>query len=239
MMLRIQFAGIACGLLAVMGVPMHTAHAQWADTGIIENGGFEADEVPASPGYTSTITGWTPSGTNALINDAAGPFYVAGANGPIPEGDQVAGMQGEGTISQSLSGLVDGEDYRLDFYVNGRNCCPGPPDSPAVMSLRVSLGTQTLREIIPVELTPNFQLIQETFQYDEAWGDTLVLEFFDATGDATVLVDGFTLLVPFDADSTPFPSSPSGVPVATPLALALLAAGMAVGGAVAIRRRKQ
>ena len=236
MSLRIPFVWIACGLLALLGIPMHTAHAQWANTGIIVNGGFEADAVPANPGYTDTITGWTPSGNNALINDASGPFYDAGANGPIPEGSQVGGMQGEGTISQSLSGLVDGEDYRLDFYVNGRNCCPGPPDPPAVMSLRVWLGTETLAEIAPVQVTANFQLIQQTFQYDAAWGDTLVLEFFDPTGDASVLVDGFALLAPANPDNSPFPPAPGATPVAAPIGLGLLALTLA---GLAIRRRRE
>jgi hypothetical protein len=224
------------GAVALMGAPF-AAHAQWMNTGLIENGGFEVDAVPEPPGYTTEISGWSPSGVNALINDAAGPFYVESANGPIPEGSQLAGLQGEGTLSQDLAGLVDGQEYRLNLYVNGRNCCPG--EDPAVMSLRVILGTQTLVEIAPVTLTSVFQLIQQPFEYDASWGSTLTIQTFDPTGDATVMFDGVALFTPIEGDTSPFPPAPEGTPIAGPLGLVALMSGVAAGGAMLVRRRKR
>lgn len=224
------------GTVALMGASMPSAHAQWVNTGLIENGGFEADAVPDEAGYTTEITGWTWGGGGSLINDATGPFYVESSNGPIPEGTQIAGIQGEGSLSQEVSGLEDGREYRLDIHVNGRECCPA--EDPAVMSVRVTLGTQTIIEVAPVTLTNPFQLIQEAFEYDEAWGNTLTIQTFDSTGDATVLFDGVALFTPFDGESVPFPPVPPGAPIAGGLGLAALAAGLAAGGVLWGRHRR-
>ena len=112
MSLRIHWSFVLCGVVALLGIQTQHAHAQWADIGAVVNGSFEVDTPYVDPadvdppvGYVSNLTGWTVSGSNHILNDDSGPFYIPADNGPIPRGEQVAGIQGEGTLSQTLTGL--------------------------------------------------------------------------------------------------------------------------------------
>ena len=242
MSLRIHWSFVLCGVVALLGIQTQHAHAQWADIGAVVNGSFEVDTPYVDPadvdppvGYVSNLTGWTVSGSNHILNDDSGPFYIPADNGPIPRGEQVAGIQGEGTLSQTLTGLDHGEEYRLDFYYNLRDCCDFPNEGePYRMWLQVSIGTELLYENV-VEVTSSFVPVREVFVYDSAWGDTLEIVTFDPENDATILYDGFAIMV----ESTLFPPAPSGTPVAGPLGIAALLSGIACGGAILIHRRRR
>ncbi len=189
---RCGFSGIGLGAISLLvlfvGVP--AAHGQWLDTGWVQNGSFEANGLPVGwPHYTGTVSNWALTGSHMINSDASGPFHEVAHLGSVPHGTYVAGTQGAGTFAQNIPGLVDGQYYRLDLYINERN-------GGGVMDVRIWMGSQVLYG--PVQYTPSnpyvFRQIQ--FLYDSAWGNTLTLESLSPTGDATILFDDVRIYRP-------------------------------------------
>ncbi len=89
---------------------------------VIANPSFEATGTPPFPGYVSPnrISGWTHSETGNFGVNAAGPGPFAD-NGVASDQDRVAFIQGIGTLSQVVSGLTAGVQYRLDYDYNARS----------------------------------------------------------------------------------------------------------------------
>jgi len=146
------------------------ARMEWlsGEVNLVANPSFEVDPIPPTyPHYTTSITAWTAN-PGSLLNDATGPFYNA-ALGPIPHGLQVYGKQGAGTLSQNLGGLYHGRSFRLAFHVNNRSGFPP-------MDLSVTLGSQTLYGPTTISTNPGVfhYVFLGPFQYDSAWGTTLV-----------------------------------------------------------------
>ena len=118
---------------------VESAGAQWLlreanatpVTNAVRNPSFEANIITTAPGY-GTIANWT--GGNGL-NPVNGADYVTD-NGRIPDGGQVAFLQSDGTLSQTLSNVVVGQTYRLHYYENARHCC----DAISVPTCRVTVG---------------------------------------------------------------------------------------------------
>ena len=86
----------------------------------IANANFEMDTFSVYPGYVSgnfPITSWTSLGGHG-INPAAGSPFAD--NGRIPNGAQVAFMQEDGALSQTVSGFTAGAQYYVHYYENAR-----------------------------------------------------------------------------------------------------------------------
>lgn len=154
----------------------------------ITNPSFEADAVPAFPGYTF-ITGWTTLSANSGgINGAGGPFHD---NGIIPDGEKVAFIQANESMTQLVSGFTVGSTYYVRFFENARNCCGG------LAQLRVTIGGV---EVVPVHDVPP---VGAGIPYREvnsrpflATAADLELAFFKSTaaGDNTALLDNVSII---------------------------------------------
>ncbi len=180
-----RYAGITACLILMTCVP--SAYAQWTNTNLVQNGGFEANGLPATwPYYTGTISSWSLTGSH-MINDASGPFHDRGA---IPQGTYVAGTQGAGAFDQNISGLVNGQVYRLDLFVNERY------EDTGIMSVRLWMGNQVLYG--PTQIGPmgSYAHLEIPFTYYSSWGNTLRLETLNPTGDSTILFDDVKILTP-------------------------------------------
>ena len=177
------------------------------------NPSFEADSFISWPGYSgdnpgnantpagpnTPITGWTQSdlagsGINP-ISDGESPFAD---NGAIPNGKQVVFIQGDTTLSQTVSGLTSGSQYYVHYYENSR--------TTVTPSLEVSLGTTIL---IPAHAVP---AVGGSNPYREVYSDVLTataasvdLVFAKSNplgGDSTVLIDNVAI-VPVPAGTAP------------------------------------
>jgi hypothetical protein len=85
---------------------------------VVQNPSFEASGVIPLPGVFTgqRISGWQGEGTFGL-NLAGDPFAD---NGITPHDNLVAFVQGVGSLSQTLTGLIPGETYQVDFAYNAR-----------------------------------------------------------------------------------------------------------------------
>jgi hypothetical protein len=109
------------------------------------NPSFEADTFTVWPGYAGAgngaITGWSGGGG---INPVSGlnPFAD---NGQVPDGNQVAFMQGDGSLSQTIGGFTVSAPYYLRYRENARNCCGGAlPAMKATMDSLVIVDAHTI-----------------------------------------------------------------------------------------------
>jgi hypothetical protein len=154
-------------------------------TSFVRNSSFESSVAPGGVGYGSILAWTTPPG-GVGINKAAGPFHD---NGAIPDREQVAFVQGSGTISQEISGLTPGKKYALQFFHNVRNCCGG------TMSLAVRFDGTTLTnltEITPVGEQNSYHYLELELSPAKSSG---LLEFTStAVGDASLLLDAVNIV---------------------------------------------
>jgi hypothetical protein len=153
---------------------------------LLSNPSFENNFNPAVPHY-SQVDQWTQiPGGGPGVNEADGPFHD---NGVIPDRTRVAFHQGNGGLSQFVSGLVPGEPHWLQFYYNVRNCCGG------TMSLAVRVGGVTLTnlsDIKPVGAGNPYHFRSVPFT---PTSDTALLQFATiAVNDASFLLDAVTIV---------------------------------------------
>ncbi|MBM3497071.1 MAG: hypothetical protein FJX74_00210 [Armatimonadetes bacterium] len=97
---------------------------------VVQNPSFEADRYTAWPGTAAAngkaITGWTytgNAGVNPLWKDPQaqkGPDSPFHDNGAVPEGRQLAFIQGPGRLSQVVSGFERGGRYMVFLRENTR-----------------------------------------------------------------------------------------------------------------------
>lgn len=148
---------------------------------LVRNPSFEANAAGAYPGY-GAIADWNgPSG----LNNSNGPFHD---NSQIPDRAQIAFVQGSGTLSQQITGLEPNKDYWLQFRYNVRNCCGG------TMDLAVRFAGADLLNVAGIQpsLASPYQSANVVFRPVDSSG---LLEFTTAAaGDATLLLDGVTLV---------------------------------------------
>ena len=109
------------------------------------NPSFEADTFTVWPGYAGAgngaITGWSGGGG---INPVSGMNPFAD-NGQVPDGNQVAFMQGDGSLSQTIGGFTVSAPYYLRYRENARNCCGGAlPVMKATMDSLVIVDAHTI-----------------------------------------------------------------------------------------------
>ena len=86
---------------------------------IVMNPSFESSGTPPWPGYIQPkpIAGWAGTGNYGVNFNGPGPFAN---NGKAEDQDLVAFLQGAGSLSQIISGLVPGEKYEVRFACNAR-----------------------------------------------------------------------------------------------------------------------
>ncbi len=184
-------------------------------TPLVTNGSFETFTSGnfGGNGYgtsNAAITGWTGFASDGLtrigLNGTGGSnenSTTFANNGAIPEGAHVGFLQAPGagtgvytSLSQNISGLVNGTNYVLSFSVNARNYGGDVP------KLTVQLGSQVLQaatSISPVASASNFsagyQFVSIPFTYSSGWGSILSFIATTPTSDGTILLDNISLVV--------------------------------------------
>ncbi len=166
---------------------------------VIANPSFEGSQANGV-GYSNSIAGWKTSGMTGInpIIDGTSPF---GAGTP-PDGNEVALLQAReatpASLSQTLPGLVLGQQYTLSFYVNGRANYDVP-------ELSASLGDHIFDNLVSTPNSANYTLETFTFNADlaDVSGPLLSFTSSNAMGgsDATVFLDNVSLA------ATPEPAS--------------------------------
>lgn len=89
---------------------------------VVQNPSFEASGSLPLPGTLPEgehLSGWQTEVTEGAVGlNLAGDPYAD--NGDVPDQDLVAFIQGAGSLSQTLVGLIPGETYQVDFACNAR-----------------------------------------------------------------------------------------------------------------------
>lgn len=188
---------------------------------VVKNPSFEASGgLFPFPGYFPSIAGWDVAGGGRGVNiDGVGPFTD---NGRANAGDLVLFLQGNGaSISQNLTGLVDGKKYIVGLLMNGRNCC-----SPEDTGISVSFNDNPILEesFRPVGGANPFYVRQATFTAAGTEG-VLKITGVNTGGDHTLLVDN-VVVIP-DTGSAP-------VVLSEPQAATVLAGGSVGLGVAAV-----
>lgn len=157
------------------------------------NPSFEVDAFGTWPGYVSgnfPITGWASLGNHGLnpVTGGASPFAD---NGAIPQGAQVAFLQGDGALSQTVSGLVVGAQYYVHYLENARSVVTVP-------ALELKFGGQTVLQSHSVPPVGGGNSYHEMFSdVFTASATDLELAFVKSSpqgGDCTALVDNVAII---------------------------------------------
>lgn len=120
----ISRGGMVVNVVDDADIPFVATPAVNVVSSLVKNASFESNPASAFPGY-GPILAWTGSGQTGLNRtenpeNPAGPF---GDNGIVPDRQQVAFIQGAGSLSQEITGLAPGQTYWLQFAYNARACC--------------------------------------------------------------------------------------------------------------------
>lgn len=157
----------------------------------IPNPSFEANSFANFPGLIGgnggTITGWTATGTGVGLNPAGGNPFAD--NGAVPNGNNVAFLQGTASLATTISGLVSGQTYTVTFRANRRaiNFDPVPAWS-------LNGGADVSFTASPAVGGQNpYRTVTGTFN---ATGTTAAMVIKNkATADATLLIDAFSIAI--------------------------------------------
>lgn len=170
---------------------------------VVQNPGFEADRYSVWPGTADvngkSIEGWSyrgNAGINPLWKDPKGqkgpdaPFHD---NGAVPEGKQIAFIQGPGSLSQVITGFERGKHYVVQFRENARIQRQGE-QWPRV---QVTLGGEVIvspHEVRPVGQkgdfsTPFYRVESAAFVAPRHDAFELVIETVQTSRTTTLLVD--------------------------------------------------
>jgi len=113
-------AALAAGLSAPNS---EQSGAAWVNAQAVPmiNPSFQTDTPSVFPGYTS-LTGWTATGLVGINPGTSGlvSYSPYADNGLIPDGKQVAFMQGTNILSQVVSNLQVGGLYQLHYFENAQ-----------------------------------------------------------------------------------------------------------------------
>lgn len=193
---NVELTGVAPGVteLAVVdsdGLDVLNAARVIVTESFVRNPSFELGRGPTGVGYTSAILGWNRVGA-AGLNTLGMPFNESML---IPDRDQVAFIQGNGALSQTIYGLTAGQSYWLQFRYNLRDYQQaGPPRA----RLTIRLGAQTLGVITNIQ--PSAEVGQGGYYFTNivfnASTNTAVLVFTNTqtSGDASLLLDAISIV---------------------------------------------
>ncbi len=161
----------------------------------IPNPSFESNGVFATaPGYISgnaAIISWTGSPTNRVGLNPAGAQNDFANNGAVPNGTRVAFIQSDSgitsTLSTTVTGLVVGTSYRVQFRANSRTGSTAP-----AAAYRLNGGAPVSFSVDPPVGGSNpYYTISGIFT---ATATTAALEIRNTTTtESTVLVDNFSI----------------------------------------------
>ena len=158
------------------------------------NPSFELNSFTVGPGYVrdnAPIVGWnTTDPARSGLNPASGTPFAD--NGAIPDGTNVAFIQSgtNSSLSTVLPNLTAGQTYKVNFRVNARSFLGTTPN------LKVDIaGTNVINTTIAPVGGAGSSNAYRYFAFDfTASGLTTTLTLRnDATNDATVLVDNFSI----------------------------------------------
>jgi len=181
------------------------------------NGGFN-DNAAAYlvwPGYSGSVggqgvatnppapTGWTVGGGSGINSDAviatdsiAGEAGIGGPVNPFidngAETDAVLLLQGVAFAAQTVVGFTIGQEYILSFNVNARNCCGDVPEGQLSIGGAIAIP---FTPITPVGGDANYNVINVPFTAPATELEFRVDSRAAAGGDATLLLDNFSLTV--------------------------------------------
>lgn len=160
---------------------------------LVKNASFESNPAGAFPGL-GEILAWEGTGNVGLnaTTSPADPAPPFGDNGLVPDREQVAFIQGNGSLAQDIVGLTAGQSYWLQFYYNARNCC-----GERTQKLTVKFAGQVLTEINNLKPAADAGEVNYAFASLPfvASGTAGRLEFIsDVTGDATVVLDAVNIV---------------------------------------------
>ncbi|MDH7502688.1 MAG: DUF642 domain-containing protein [Verrucomicrobiota bacterium] len=151
----------------------------------VSNPSFESNYNTAWPHY-GAVDGWDRTGGGG-VNQSDGPFHD---NGAIPDRARIAFMQGNGVMSQTITGLVPNKQYWVQVRYNVRNCCGDRTVGMTVRFDGIDLGT--VDNITAVGGTENYR--SRNFVFTPT-ADTGLLEIASSvTGDGTLLIDAVTIV---------------------------------------------
>lgn len=160
---------------------------------LVKNASFESNPAGAFPGY-GEILAWEGTGNTGLnvTTSPADPAQPFGDNGLVPDREQVAFIQGNGSLAQDIVGLTAGQAYWLQFHYNARNCC-----GERTQKLTVKFAGEVLTEI--ANLKPAAEAGDVNYAFANlpfvATGTAGRLEFIsEVTGDATVVLDAVSIV---------------------------------------------
>jgi hypothetical protein len=163
-------------------------------TPVIVNHSFELNDFTVFPGYVDgngPIIGWLSLGNHGVNPGSfGGPFTD---NGTIPDGTKAAFLQGDGPMSQVVSGFSIGSTYQIRYYENARTGGTAP-------SAEVRVGGQTVlatHSVSPVGGSNPYRLA--TTDPFVATATAMELAFVKSNpqgGDTTLLIDNVTVLLP-------------------------------------------
>ena len=177
---------------------------------VILNPSFEAGTSFDWPGYQGAIAGWTKTGPGGFGYNYAGNSPFAD-NGTYPEGSTVAFIQNDGAISQDLTSLTVGQQYRLELDYNSRN--DGDDGH-----IRVTLGGATLLDstIAPVGGANPWYRLSALWTATSASPTLSIAGILDpGKADASIVFDNISLTL---------------VPVPEPASVFMAATGLLLAG---------
>jgi hypothetical protein len=187
------------------------------------NPSFEADVFTVWPGYVSgnfPITGWNALGGHG-INPANGSPFAD--NGAIPNGSQVAFMQADGAMSQTLTGLTVGAQYYVHYFENARTVTTIP-------ALAVEVGGSTVvaaHEVPPVVFGPYREVSSAVFAATATDMELAFIKSNPEGGDTTALIDSVAIVpvAPGTAPSISAQPQPVTVYLGQPTSFGVIAQG--------------
>lgn len=146
---------------------------------VVINPSFELDPFTVLNGRESIgghnpggITGWLHSNlTTGVSGDAPNPYVrVLADNGSIPDGQRVAFIQGNGSLSQLIAGLTPLATYQITYFENANqyNAATRQGDSLDPVSLTVKIDGKVISDthiVKPVgKKNPYRKVTSNTFQ---------------------------------------------------------------------------
>ena len=192
---------------------------------LVKNASFESNPAGASPGY-GDILGWQHTGQTGLnrTDNATNPANPFGDNGLVPDREQVAFIQGPGSLSQQITGLTPGRSYWLQFYYNARNCC-----GDRKVAFTAKFDGKTLLE--DADLKSRADSGETTYYFASlpftpASSSGLLVFASTVTGDASMVIDAVSIVpraageIVIRNPSFEASGSPPGVGYVAPLSIA-------------------